>query len=111
MRWTTTFHTCTSTCDCSLKITKSHLLLVMNPLVMTVQLVARKVLRFNWGVTQLASLPAFLQHLKCFNGWKVQDDPKEAVKRYYEKHPQELKRLKKTKAKTKAKTNVWQVVW
>lgn len=54
-------------------------------------------------MTQLASLPAFLQHLKCFDGWKVQDDPKEAVKRYYEKHPQELKRLKKPKQKPKPK--------
>lgn len=52
-------------------------------------------------MTQLASLPTFLQHLKCFDGWKVQDDPKEAVKQYYEKHPNELRKkpretLKKT---------------
>lgn len=44
----------------------------------------------------MSNLPAFLKHLDCFDGWKVQDDPKEAVKRYYEKHPEELKRLKKT---------------
>lgn len=49
----------------------------------------------------MASLPTFLQHLKCFDGWKVQDDPKEAVKRYYEKHPQELKKKpRKTLQKT-----------
>lgn len=43
----------------------------------------------------MAELPKFLQHLKCFDGWRVQSDPKEAVKRYYEKHPNEL--LKKRK--------------
>lgn len=42
----------------------------------------------------MADLPEFLQHLECFDGWKVQDDPKDAVKRYYEKHPQELKQKK-----------------
>ena len=70
----------------------------MNPLDTTEQLVARKALRFNWGgVTQLADLPEFLQHLKCFDGWRVQSDPKEAVKQYYEKHPNELKKKRKLK--------------
>lgn len=46
---------------------------------------------------QLADLPEFLQHLKCFDGWKVQSDPKEAVKQYYEKHPDELKNKRKLK--------------
>lgn len=48
-------------------------------------------------MTQLADLPEFLQHLKCFDGWKVQSDPKEAVKQYYEKHPNELKKKHKPK--------------
>lgn len=43
----------------------------------------------------MAELPEFLQHLKCFDGWRVQSDPKEAVKRYYEKHPEELKKKKR----------------
>lgn len=71
----------------------------MNPLDTTVQLDVRKALRFNWGVTQLADLPEFLQHLKCFDGWKVQSDPKEAVRQYYEKHPNELKKKRKSKPK------------
>lgn len=50
----------------------------------------------------MASLPEFLQHLKCFDGWRVQSDPKEAVKRYYEKHPNELQQ-KKRKPKPKPK--------
>lgn len=45
----------------------------------------------------MAELPLFLQHLKCFDGWRVQSDPKEAVKQYYEKHPNELKKKRKTK--------------
>lgn len=49
----------------------------------------------------MSNLPSFLQHLECFDGWKVQDDPKEAVKRYYQKHPQELKLLKKPNPKPK----------
>lgn len=50
----------------------------------------------------MADLPEFLQHLKCFDGWKVQSDPKEAVKQYYEKHPNELlKKQRKTKPKPK----------
>lgn len=49
----------------------------------------------------MAELPLFLQHLECFDGWKVQSDPKEAVKQYYEKHPNEL--LKKRKPKLKPK--------
>ena len=48
-------------------------------------------------MTQLADLPEFLQHLKCFDGWKVQSDPKEAVKQYYEKHPDELDKKRKPK--------------
>ena len=48
-------------------------------------------------MTQLADLPEFLQHLKCFDGWRVQSDPKEAVKQYYEKHPDELKKKRKPK--------------
>jgi hypothetical protein len=77
----------------------------MNLLDTTAQLVARKALRFNLGVTQLASLPEFLQHLKCFDGWRVQSDPKEAVKRYYEKHPNEL--LKKRKPKPRPTKGIY----
>ena len=44
----------------------------------------------------MSNIPSFLQHLKCFDGWKVQETPQDAIKRYYEKHP-------KTKPKTKPK--------
>lgn len=48
----------------------------------------------------MANIPSFLQHLKCFDGWKVQDDPRDAIKRYYEKHPKATP--KKTKPKRKS---------
>lgn len=47
----------------------------------------------------MADLPEFLQHLKCFDGWRVQSDPKEAVKRYYEKHPNELRKKPRKSSK------------
>ena len=48
----------------------------------------------------MSNIPSFLQHLKCFDGWKVQETPQDAIKRYYEKHPKT-----KPKAKPKPKSN------
>lgn len=52
----------------------------------------------------MSNIPSFLQHLKCFDGWKVQETPQDAIKRYYEKHPKA-----KPKAKPKHTSSQWRV--